>query len=51
MLLSCSSPLNYPYKMSMTAYAHRMPRLFITKNNYYSGKKVFIYDYLKGQLI
>jgi hypothetical protein len=30
MLHSCSSPLNYSYKM-LTAYAHRMPTLIITK--------------------
>jgi len=37
----CFSTRNY--KPSMTAYAHRMPTLYITNNNYYSNNKVFIY--------
>ena len=27
----------------MQAYTHRMPTLFITKNDYYLGNKVFVY--------
>lgn len=41
MLHSCFTPHNY--NLLMTIYVHRLPTHFITKNNYYSGNKVFIY--------